>query len=71
MRNLRAPQMLETQPGVVSAEDGHVFLDGPDGVAITLTPAAAVQMGERLIAAGKIASQQEATTQKGIIDRIY
>lgn len=41
------------EPGVASAEDGHVILDGPDGIAITLTAEAAVAMGEGLIAAGR------------------
>lgn len=39
------------QPGVASAEQGTVLLDGPDGVAITLTPNAAEEMGRNLIAA--------------------
>lgn len=46
-------------PGEASAEDGHVVLDGPDGVAITLTAEAAVITGERLIEAGKRAREQQ------------
>ena len=38
-------------PGEVSVEDGVVLVDGPDGVAISLTPPAARAMGERLVAA--------------------
>ena len=38
-------------PGEVSVEDGVVLVDGPDGVAIALTPPAARVMGERLVAA--------------------
>ncbi len=32
----------------VTAEDGQVMLDGPDGVAVALTPEAAVETSERL-----------------------
>lgn len=38
----------ETPSDVVSL-DGHVLVDGPGGVALTLTPHAAVKTGERLI----------------------
>ncbi|MFL9841894.1 hypothetical protein ABS767_13040 [Sphingomonas sp. ST-64] len=45
-------------PGVASAEEGHVVLDGPDGIAITLTIGAARQTGESLIAAADAAARQ-------------
>lgn len=45
-------------PGVASAEGGHVVLDGPDGIAITLTIGAARQTGESLIAAADAAARQ-------------
>jgi hypothetical protein len=38
-------------PGEVSVEEGVILVDGPDGVAISLTPQAAKTFGERLIAA--------------------
>ncbi|MBW4332217.1 hypothetical protein KY084_15250 [Stakelama sp. CBK3Z-3] len=47
-------------PGVASVEEGHVILDGPDGIAITLTIGAARQTGERLIAAADAAARQVA-----------
>ncbi|KQN28418.1 MULTISPECIES: hypothetical protein [unclassified Sphingomonas] len=49
------PQIL---PGVASAEGGIVTLDGPDGVAITMTPEAAAETGRRLIAAAERAAGQ-------------
>lgn len=52
-----APQPLEV-PGRASAEDGLVILDGPDGVAVTLTPDAARGTGESLISAAEVALQQ-------------
>lgn len=47
-------------PGVASAEVGLVLLDGPDGVAIAMTPDAAAETGRRLIAAAEQARQQTA-----------
>jgi hypothetical protein len=44
-------------PGVASAENGHVVLDGPDGVAITMTPRAAAETGKSLIAAAEEAKR--------------
>ena len=44
--------------GIASAEAGVVLLDGPDGVAVALSPDAAEETGRRLIAAA-----QEARTQ--------
>lgn len=40
-------------PGQATAEAGHVLLDGPHGVAVTMTPEAAMLTGQRLIAAGE------------------
>lgn len=58
MKNSSPPDKLEKLPGMASAENGYVFLDGPDGVAVTLTPDAAIATGESLIAAAKIARDQ-------------
>jgi hypothetical protein len=71
MKKLRYLQNVEKRPGVVNAEDGYVFLDGPDGVAITLTPEAAAIMGESLIVAARVAAQQSDEIQDGGYDRIY
>lgn len=45
-------------PGVASAEDGLVILDGPDGVAVTMTASAAQQTGQSLLQAAKDAERQ-------------
>ena len=45
-------------PGLASAEEGHVVLDGLDGIAITLTINAARKTGESLIAAADEAARQ-------------
>jgi hypothetical protein len=52
------PYPVETSPGVVSVEKGEVLLDGPDGVAVAMTPEAAAETGRRLIAAAQEAANQ-------------
>jgi hypothetical protein len=44
--------------GKATAEDGVVFLDGPDGVAVSLTPDAAEETGRELIDAAAQARTQ-------------
>jgi hypothetical protein len=44
--------------GIASAEEGCVLLDGPDGIAIALTPDAAEETGNNLIAAARAARAQ-------------
>lgn len=48
----------ETEPGVASAEDGLVILDGPDGLAVTMTADAAARTGQSLIDAAALAARQ-------------
>ena len=49
---------VASEPGIATAESGAVILDGPDGVAITMTPEAAAQTGRNLIEAAEAAMQQ-------------
>lgn len=37
------------EPTKVNAEDGNVVLDGPDGVAVSMTPDAALETSDRLL----------------------
>ena len=53
--SLRQPM---DEPGVATAEGGVVLLDGPDGVALTLTPQAAEGTGQSLLAAARDALKQ-------------
>lgn len=46
-------------PSEVNAEEGKVIVEGPDGVAVTLTPDAAEETGRRLISAAADARRQE------------
>ena len=48
----------ETEAGVASAEDGVVILDGPDGLALTMTADCAARTGQSLIDAAALAEQQ-------------
>ena len=41
---------VHDEPSTVASEDGQVTVDGPDGVAVTMTPEAAEETGHRLIA---------------------
>ena len=60
-----APEPMEPQtgPGTASAEWGVVMLDGPDGVAVAMSPDAAEQTGRRLIAAAEEARGQDRAVQ--------
>jgi len=41
--------LLHSTPSKVTAEEGEVHVDGPDGVAVALTPEAALETSERLL----------------------
>lgn len=56
--DLSSPPPPETEAGIATAEDGVVLLDGPDGVALTMTAAAARSTGESLIEAARRAEAQ-------------
>ncbi|RYX95450.1 MAG: hypothetical protein EOO28_11865 [Comamonadaceae bacterium] len=45
--------------GLASAESGFVILDGPDGVAVSMTPAAARLTADSLVQAAEQAERQE------------
>ncbi|KKW91492.1 MULTISPECIES: hypothetical protein [Sphingobium] len=46
------------QAGEAYAEEGQVMLDGPDGVAVSLTPGAAEQTARALLRAASDARRQ-------------
>ena len=50
----------------VAAEDGEVVVDGPDGVAVSLTPEAAIETGERLRNSGLEAAGQRRLRDPGL-----
>lgn len=51
---------LQDTAGEVSVSQGQVLLDGPNGVAVAMTPEAARTTGERLIAGAQQAGRDEA-----------
>jgi putative intracellular protease/amidase len=51
---------IYAEAGKAIAEEGLVFLDGPDGIAISLTPDAAEETGRELIRAAAEARDQAA-----------
>ncbi len=57
MTDSSVPQ-AETEAGIATAEGGFVILDGPDGIAVTMTPEAALRTGENLISAAEEAERQ-------------
>ena len=52
-----------TTPSDVCAEAGHVIIDGPGNVAVTLTPEAADETADRLIQSAAQAHGQRLTGQ--------
>lgn len=45
-------------PGKATAEDGSVLLDGPEGIAVTMTPDAATQTADSLRQAAEQARRE-------------
>jgi hypothetical protein len=62
--NLVSPTEPSATPGVASAEEGHVLLDGPDGFAMALTAEAALATGRSLIEAAERARAQRAASDR-------
>jgi hypothetical protein len=58
MKSPFAELQPETEPGIATAEQGVVVLDGPDGLATTMTADAAERTGQSLIDAAAIARSQ-------------
>jgi hypothetical protein len=58
------PELFD-EPTKVTAKDGEVILDGPDGVDVKLTPEAASETSDRLLfASGQAKSQQIAAVKR-------
>lgn len=56
---------VESDPSKVGAEDGVVVMDGPDGVAVTLSAEAAEVTAERLLRSAQAASEQRGAGSGG------
>lgn len=55
---------LYDEPSRISVENGEVHVDGPDGVAVALTPGAAAETSDRLLAGAAEAQGQLAETRR-------
>jgi hypothetical protein len=53
------PTKTHDEASKVAAEEGVVFVDGPDGVAVALTPNAAADTSDRLLHAANQAQGQQ------------
>jgi hypothetical protein len=52
------PLRAEAQPSQVVADGGNIIIDGPNGIAITMSPDAAEETARRLLAAAGEARRQ-------------
>ena len=58
-------EKIHNTPSEVTAEHGAVIVDGPDGVAVAMTPEAATETSDRLLfTAGKAKGQQIAAGKR-------
>jgi hypothetical protein len=48
----------------ITAEQGEVLVDGPDGVAVSLTPDAAIETSDRLLHGAMTARGQQVAAQR-------
>lgn len=55
---------IHSDPSTADAEEGIVFVDGPDAVAIALTPEAAIETSDRLLYAAEQAKAQQIVAGK-------
>jgi len=53
------PDKIYDEPSEVTAEDGAVIVDGPDAVAVAMTPDATLETSNRLFKAGVTARGQK------------
>ncbi|PZQ76517.1 MAG: hypothetical protein DI563_06835 [Variovorax paradoxus] len=58
MKHRKGPIEPREDPGHATAERGVVLLDGPDGVAVTMTPDAAARTADSLYRAADEARSQ-------------
>jgi len=57
-------ERIYNTPSEVAAEQGEVIVDGPDGVAVSLTPDAALETSERLLQSGLAALGQQVEAER-------
>ncbi len=60
---MSAPKPLD-RPSRIAAEDGEVLVDGPNGIALSLTPEAAEETSQRLLEGAALANGQRVAEQR-------
>ena len=55
---------VHDEPSEVDAEDGQVIVDGPDAVAVSLTPDAAAETSQRLLFGAAKAQGQKVEAER-------
>jgi hypothetical protein len=55
---------VHNEPSDVTAEEGEVIVEGPDGVNVSLTPDAAVETSDRLLKGGMEANGQRVAAER-------
>jgi hypothetical protein len=53
-----------SDPASATAEDGQVILEGPRGLAVTMTPDAAARTGHSLLEAAREAQRQQTESHR-------
>jgi hypothetical protein len=61
---MRVSHKTENRAGKAQAEKGVVIIDGPNSVALSMTPEAAAKMGKRMITAAGVADLQPEAKEK-------
>jgi hypothetical protein len=56
--------LIHNDPSKTEAEEGVVLVDGPNGVAVALTPEAAIETSDRLLFAAEQAKAQQIVAGK-------
>ena len=59
------PNKVHDEASKVDADRGEVVVDGPDGVAVSLTPDAAIETSNRLLDKGVTAAGQRRLGESG------
>lgn len=57
-------EKVHDEPSTVTAVEGEVQVDGPDGVAVSLTPEAAAETSDRLLHGAAVACGQQLRQRK-------
>jgi hypothetical protein len=63
------PREASDEASTVTAEEGEVHVDGPDGVAVSLTPEAAAETSDRLLVGAADGAGQRVEARRRLDER--